>query len=133
MTKTPLVIGLASNTEDRNDRIEFATEVLRKIFSDVKVSHVYESPAKNGDGSIYCNAVLSGMTVLSEEAVVSKLKSIERDAGRSPDSKLNGNVPLDLDLVIWNGRIIRPLDFDQYYFNVGYRSLLAEGAFQYSI
>lgn len=131
--QTPIVIGIASNTEDRSYQMEKATEALCRLFQQVNVSSVYETEAVNGDGTKYCNAVMSGLTRMGEEDTVAKLKELEKEAGRTQTGAFEGKVPLDLDLVIWNGRIIRERDFEQRYFNIGYRELLASGAFQYSV
>jgi hypothetical protein len=42
----------------------------------------------------------------------------------------HGQVSIDLDLVIFDSRILRPKDFERHYFNIGYRELLANGSFQ---
>ena len=70
---------------------------------------------------------------MSMADVTEFLKQTESEAGRDSISDLEGRVELDLDLVIWDGRIVRPKDFERLYFNIGYRQLLADGAFQYSV
>ena len=48
------------------------------------------------------------------------MKRWECEAGRVPRSK---SVPLDIDIVLFDGRIIRPRDYGQEYFKIGYRAL----------
>lgn len=133
MTKTPFVIGMASNTPDRAYRMEQASLSLMSAFEKVSISAIYETESINGDKTVYFNAVAAAMTDMTPEQVRAKLKQIERNAGRTALSKNEGIVPLDLDLVIWDGRIERQRDFEQPYFNIGYRELLAAGAFQYIV
>ncbi|MDE7145874.1 MAG: hypothetical protein K2O30_06970 [Duncaniella sp.] len=58
------------------------------------------------------------------------MKSWESDHGPTQGATFEGIIPIDLDLVIWDSRIMRPKDFERHYFNQGYRELLAKGAFQ---
>nr|MBD5376576.1 2-amino-4-hydroxy-6-hydroxymethyldihydropteridine diphosphokinase [Bacteroides sp.] len=133
MNKTALVVGIGSNTTDREFRMQSAIEALCGKFTDANVSAVYETQAVNGHDAPYFNAVFSGMTTMTMEDVIVWLKEQERLAGRNELENIEGQVHLDLDLVIWDGRIVRPADFDRTYFNIGYRQLLAEGAFQYNV
>lgn len=133
MNQTPLVIGIGSNTSDRQFQIEKAIEALLTKFEQGQVSDVYESEAVNGKDAPYLNAVFAGITTLDMDATIKWLKETERNAGRTEIDSIEGKISLDLDLVIWDRRIIRPKDFDRHYFNIGYRQLLATGAFQYEV
>ena len=133
MNTTPLVVGIGSNTTDREFRVQQAIEALCGKFTDAHVSDVYESPAFNGKDDPYMNAVFAGMTTLDLDSAIAWLKELEKNSGRNQIDSIEGHVALDLDLVLWDRRIIRPTDFDRPYFNVGYRQLLAAGAFQYDV
>ena len=50
--------------------------------------------------------------------------------GRTQVDTLEGIIPIDLDLVIWNQHIKRPKDFERHYFNQGYRELLSKGSYE---
>ncbi|MDE5828824.1 MAG: 2-amino-4-hydroxy-6-hydroxymethyldihydropteridine diphosphokinase [Duncaniella sp.] len=130
MTTYPCTIGLGSNTPDREEQIQQALVFLGKLLADVKHSSVYESKAFNGIDDPYMNAVVHGQTALEPEKLIDKLKEYESDHGRvNKDIEPEGNVSIDLDLVIYNYRILRQEDFQRHYFNRGYRELLADGAF----
>ncbi|MDE6484466.1 MAG: 2-amino-4-hydroxy-6-hydroxymethyldihydropteridine diphosphokinase [Duncaniella sp.] len=130
MTTYPCTIGLGSNTPDREEQIEKALAFLEKLLADVRRSSVYESPAFNGIDDPYLNAVVHGHTALEPEKLIDKLKEYEADHGRADkESEPVGNVTIDLDVVIYNYRILRQEDFQRHYFNRGYRELLADGAF----
>lgn len=132
MIETSLVVGIGSNVADRENKVTRAIEALRGAFRRVNVSDVYESAPFSGQGDPYTNAVFAGITTMSMSDVIEFLKQTEADAGRNSASSREGQVELDLDLVIWDGRIVRPKDFERLYFNVGYRQLLANGVFQYN-
>ncbi len=131
MTLYPCTIGLGSNTPDRETRIKDAITYVTGLLTDPKISSIYESEAFNGKDKPYLNAVVHGMTSLSDEKLIAELKSWETSCGRT--EALNENeaheVVIDLDLVIYDFRILRQNDFDRHYFNKGYRELLAQGAF----
>ena len=124
------VVSIGSNSEDRESKVTEAIEVLMGRLNDVSVSSVYETPASNGKDAPYFNAVLVGQTTASQKEVNDMLKEHEKEAGRTEISDLEGVVQLDLDLVIWGGRIVRENDFEKSYFNLGYRELLVNGAFE---
>lgn len=130
---TSFVIGLASNTDDAEFQMEQAVQTLQTIFRKSSVSNFYQSASISGDGSTYTNAVMAGLTEMSHNELSEKHKKLELKHGRDEQARREKRVTLDLDLVIWDGRIERQNDFEQPYFNRGYRELLADGAFQYQL
>lgn len=130
MTDNSCTIGLGSNSPDRDKLIKTAISSLEQYLASSQVSSIYECPASNGKDAPYLNAVIHGMTPHTQEELVAHLKRLEVDAGRTDQLREQGVVPMDLDLVIWNFRIIRPEDFQRIYFNIGYRELLSKGAFE---
>lgn len=130
MDVSACTIGVGSNIASRKEIIIEAIKALSLEFIDFKVSEIYESEAFNGKDAPYLNAVFYGHTSKSCEQVEMMLKQLEIKFGRTPENKPKGEVALDLDLVIWDGRICREVDFERHYFNIGYRELLAKGAFE---
>lgn len=126
---TPCTIGLGSNTPDREEQIAQATDFLRTILHDSAVSAVYESEAYNGKDKPYLNCVIHGKSTIGKDVLIARIKNYEQSRGRTAEKTSEGEVCIDIDLVIWGSRILRPKDFERHYFNIGYRSLLAEGAF----
>lgn len=130
--ETPVVIGIGSNAPDREARMKEGIAQLHQFLNHVVTSEIYETVSISPrDASPFLNAVAGATTTLSRSALIDRLKEIERLAGRHEAAP--GIVTLDLDLVIFNGQIIRDRDFEQAYFNIGYRQLLANGAFQYTL
>lgn len=123
-------ICLGSNTPDRANQINEAIDHVCGYLSGCAVSSVYESEAYNGKDAPYLNAVIHGHSPVGSAALVKFLKDWETRQGRNKTSAEDGVVPIDLDLVIFDSRILRPKDFERHYFNQGYRELLANGAFQ---
>ena len=133
MIESSLVVGIGSNVIDQEYKVQQAIEALCSMFKRAKFSDAYKSPPLSGVGDHYTNAVFAGVTSMSMADVTDFLKQTEVDAGRDAVSRAEGRVDIDLDLVIWDGRIVRPKDFGRIYFNIGYRQLLADGAFQYNV
>lgn len=130
MKSTVAVISVGSNSDDRSQRVELAIEFLREILRDTHVSSIYETEDfHHNNKAPYTNAVVVGKTVISQDALNLSLKEFEQHAGRDEKARTEGHVPIDLDIVIWGGRIIRNNDFERPYFNIGYRELLSDGAF----
>lgn len=42
-------------------------------------------------------------------------KMIEQTLGRTTESKLNGLIPMDIDLILWNDRVVHP-DYERFDF-----------------
>lgn len=124
------VIGIGSNTPDRTERVAAAIGWLGHVFSGGFHSSAYVTRALNGHDPDYLNAVMSVECDRPMDEVNTMLKDYERGCGRTAESKLNGEVPIDLDIVVWGGRIVRPKDFGYRYFLQGYDELVYRGVIQ---
>ena len=51
---------------------------------------------------------------------------MEYDFGRDSEARERGDVPLDVDIVLFDAEIVRPRDFSQSFFRIGYESLHPE-------
>lgn len=127
---TSCTIGLGSNSADRESQINNAIEHICGFLSKSFVSSIYETEALNGKDEPYMNAVIHGISPVGSVALNKFLKDWETTHGRTAESHVDGVVTIDLDLVIFDFRILRPKDFERHYFNIGYRELLANGVFQ---
>ena len=118
-----VVLSLGSNSADKNKKMNACINELKNIFVDVKVSCVYETKALNGIDNNYLNAVLSGYCCDSYDELKAKMKQYEIELGRTKESKLNGVVPIDVDIVLWNGNVVKDNDFKQIYFQLGWNEI----------
>ncbi len=106
-----------------------AVERLHKQFpSDIRFSEIMESIAVNKDDDIdenctYLNAICQANTELTMNSVQSRLKEMEAEMGRKRGLEAKGMVAIDLDLVEWNGEILRPRDVAQPYYRDCLKSL----------
>lgn len=116
-----LVIGVGSNSPDKEQRMAQAIELLDDFLSSMQCSSIYSTRAINGVDADYLNSVVMGNSDLPVDDVVLHLKELERRCGRVPGSEY---VSLDLDLVVADGEVLRPKDMERGYFQRGYRELM---------
>ncbi len=123
MEMNNVVISIGSNCPEREREVEKSIRFLSEKLDGVRASDCYSTPASNGKDADYLNAVLVATTDYSRERVVSLLKLYEVANGRTALSKQEGIIPIDLDLVMWNGAVVRQNDFDKDYFQIGWKQL----------
>lgn len=118
-----IAIGIGSNTPDGAAQVDAACRWLATTFADVRCSESYLTPGVGVRcaGMTYRNAVATARTPLSADEVTRMLKEYESSHGRVKGSK---EVTIDLDLVIYDDRLIRPVDFARSYFQQGYLPLI---------
>lgn len=127
MDVNSFIISLGSNSSDSDFQIEQAIDHLCQHFDKCEVSSIYETQDVKNSSVNYLNTVVHGYTTQSQDEVAKFLKEWEEANERTLTEEASGLVNIDLDLVVWNGRIIRQNDFMSNYFNRGYRELLEKG------
>lgn len=65
--------------------------------------------------ALFTNQMAFFFSDQGEEEVVGELKSIERAAGRRPEDKAREIICLDIDLLSFDGRILKPEDLKREY------------------
>lgn len=117
------VISLGSNVTDREEIVRSAIADLRHEFVVEAVSDVYDAPDDRYAAMPYSNAVMRLSTDLGHDLLHAHFKAMESRYGRTPASNASRLVPLDIDIVIFNGTVVRPADFTRPYFIHGYELL----------
>lgn len=117
------VISLGSNVTDREEIVRSAIADIQHEFMVEAVSAVYEAPDDRYAAMPYSNAVMRLSTDLGHDLLHAHFKAMESRYGRTPESKKSRQVPLDIDIVIFNDTIVRPADFSRSYFIHGYTIL----------
>ena len=96
---------------------------LAARLSDFKVSTLYETPAVKAGRGTYVNAVAEGHSPLNPESLNERLKEYERQCGRDENCRRLGIVPVDIDIVICDGHVLREWDYRQNFFRIGFSEL----------
>lgn len=122
--KTMAALCIGSNTEDAFDQVSNCLSWLDKQFVLSSNSTIYCTPDITGIGEDYINCV--ALTAVNYELTVFQrmLKIYERSCGRIEGSKERGEVPIDIDIVIWGDAIVRPKDFSRDYFLQGWNEMI---------
>ena len=118
-----LVLSIGSYSKDREWQIKNCIKWLKHLLSNVSTSEIYNSKAANGKDPDYLNAVMEAKCRNNYDEINDILKKYEAVCGRTPISKQVGDIPMDLDIIIWNGQIVRERDFAQEYFQIGWKQL----------
>lgn len=104
-----IFVGLGSNLGDKPANIAFGIRALEEG-EEIRVtgrSRLYRTePLIYRDQDWFVNAVVRGETVLSPEEVLTRLKEIERRAGRAACGVRFGPRVLDLDLLFYDDLVL---------------------------
>ncbi|MDE6637868.1 MAG: 2-amino-4-hydroxy-6-hydroxymethyldihydropteridine diphosphokinase [Muribaculaceae bacterium] len=119
----PVVFSIGSNCGDRLSNVQIGINWLSSILNDFESSHIYATPDCHGGYREYMNAVVKGITNLTPEHIEKQCKEFEIANGRDCKARAAGDVPLDIDLVIYEDVILRPKDFSREFFKIGYSSI----------
>ncbi len=99
-------------------------ELLKHVFSDIIFTDEIQTlPIGLDKQDLFVNQVAYFTTDLSQDEVVVKLKDIEFECGRRLEDKKTETVRIDIDLLIYNGIIIKPIDLNRDYVQLSIKQL----------
>jgi 2-amino-4-hydroxy-6-hydroxymethyldihydropteridine diphosphokinase len=115
MESNTFIISISTNQEPLR-QIETIRSIFRENFSQVEFS-VFVSTKAIGDHykTPFYNGAARIITSLSPEALTTLLKQLETQAGRTPEMKAAGIVPIDLDIIVYNDAVIHR-DYERFPF-----------------
>lgn len=119
-----VVLGLGANCGDRRGNVKRGLARLEALFPGLRHSEIYETPDSHGGPRKYMNAVAMLRTSASPTELQVLTKGLERDFGRDTDARLRGDVPLDVDVVVYDRQVLKPRDFAAPFFTIGLRQLM---------
>lgn len=100
--RSRIAIGLGSNIGDRLRNLSDATRRLGDFMRDLKVSPVYETePLHVSDQPPFLNACCTGVTDLTPEELLSRLRELEDAGGRNRRGIRYGPRSIDLDILLY--------------------------------
>lgn len=120
---TNLVLSLGSNCGDRKQSLKKALKWLESVVVITARSGIYETPCAKRGGHSYMNAVVEGEFSGTAEELDVLLKTYEEEAGRNKECRERGEVPVDIDIVIADGKILKEWDFNQRFFRLGFEEI----------
>lgn len=113
------LLSIGSNVGNRKENIEAALRFLTLHASEINYSPVYESPDCRGSHKRYLNAVVDMETEVDAERLNREIKRFEIERGRDEQARERKEVPVDIDIVMWDGNIKRMEDYRSAYFQKG--------------
>lgn len=126
------VLCFGSNCGDSHSAFMHALQQIERDPATVgidAVSEAYRTPEAYAQHTsaaalpTYLNMVVSLRTRLGRDRLDVRLKKLETDAGRDEQCRLKGEVPLDLDIVIFDGEVIRRRDYESDFFRIGHSQI----------
>lgn len=122
-----VLISFGSNIdkEDGVDNILMCQQALRLFTSsNFRFSSIYETIGEgSGAGKNYINCLATGKTSKTQSELESLFKRLEIHTGRDDDARNSGIVAIDIDLLIYNKKIVREKDLNMYYVKQGLKEL----------
>lgn len=117
------VLSLGSNCGDRIYNVRKALDWIGSITEECNMSPIYETPEIHGIGNPYMNAVCKCKTDITLPTIIELTKRYELENGRDEECRKRGDVPIDIDVVVWDENTIRPQDYARSFFKIGYRMI----------
>ena len=117
------VLSIGSDYGDRAVAVAEAIAWLSTVLDSSRASDIYETPPVGHAGSNYMNAVFMGESSIEVEELDRLCKEYELSHGRDAEARKAGRVPVDIDIVMVDGNVVRPKDFKCNFFRIGYCQL----------
>lgn len=110
-----VIVGLGSN-QDKEKNMAHAVKLLCDYFVSIRFSGaVYTEPVNMLNPSLFLNQVAVAFTEEEPDEIIKYFKSVEKQLGRMPEDKLKESIPIDIDLLQWNDRVLKPSDIQRSY------------------
>lgn len=115
-----VLIGLGANTPEKHTTLQRTIQAIDEIWHIVAQTPIYDTPAEGSVASApYANALVVAIIDLEYETLRRQFKQWELDAGRTPEHKKSGIVPLDIDIVMWNDAVLKERDMQMNFMKKG--------------
>ena len=106
---------MGSNLDARL-HLKNAEESLQRLFPGIEWGEIVETkPERMSNPQPFLNRAARIHTSLPMTEIRSLLKEIEQTNGRTPQSKEEGRIPLDIDLLTYDQQVLKPLDLKKEY------------------
>ncbi len=103
-------VALGANIGNRKENLRMALRGLTRMARVEAVSSLYESEPQGPDQPPYYNAACRIETGLEPRALLRFLKNLEHEIGRRPGGERWGSRPIDLDIALYEDRVVQEED-----------------------
>lgn len=109
---------------DCEKNVRLACRELETFLSDVYWGEArWTQPVDFSNPALFCNRVAFFCTDLEVSEVREQFKRIERLCGRTSSDKANGIVKMDIDLLAFDHRVLKPEDWERDYVKTSVKEL----------
>jgi len=117
------IISLGSN-EEREKNLLLARKRLKELFPDICFSNEEETlPVRFHRTNMFSNQLACFVSDANDTEIISQLKAIEEEAGRTMQEKAKEIVRLDIDLLSCDDKVYKHDDWDRDYVQRGLEQL----------
>ena len=117
------IICIGSNYH-RKENLLTARGKLQKSFPTIRFASEMETePFNLKNTALFSNQMALFTSDLEEEYITNILKKIESEAGRHPEDKAEERICLDIDLLMYNEKCLKPEDVKRGYIQEGLKEL----------
>lgn len=110
-----VILSLAANRYQKSNLAK-ARQCLGEVFSELRyTTEQWTEPLSATRHDPYLNQLAEGDTELSLETLSQHLKQIETDFGRTAEKRRLGIVPIDIDILEFDGRRYHEHDWQRPY------------------
>ena len=110
-----VILSLAANRYQKSNLAK-ARQCLGEVFSELRyTTEQWTEPLSSTRQDPYLNQLAEGDTELTLETLNRRLKQIETDFGRTAEKKRLGIVPIDLDILEFDGQRYHERDWQRSY------------------
>lgn len=117
------IFCIGSNCGSREKNVASSLDWLSQLLSSFRHSPIYATPDCHGGPRKYLNAVAIGYTQLSPGELNRLCKERELACGRDDAARKVGDVPVDIDLVVYGAEILREKDYGSEFFTKGFHAM----------
>ncbi len=109
-----IIFGISSNADDRETKISEAIEEVTALIPDLKVSQSFTASSYNNIGPEYMSVVAIGQCDIDLKRLHTFVKAFEWQLGRDNNTEpQTGIITIDIDIVTFDGDILKPNDYNQ--------------------
>ena len=116
-----VALSISSNVPCGTDAIRTAAAWLSTLLCQFRISSTYSTKSRT---ATYCNAVAVGTCHNTADQLDQLFKADELAHGRDAKARQEHVTPIDIDIVVFNGTVLREWDFNQQFFKIGWAQLI---------
>ncbi len=98
-----VILSIASNRYQKSNLLKARQRLEEVVHDACYTAERWTDPIGTRRRDAYLNQLVAASTPLDEQSLNSRLKQIEADFGRTPTARSLGIVPIDIDILSFDG------------------------------